>query len=530
MKDLPESWSRVEITEVLEANNNGKPFQQGWSPRCENFPAPEGKWGVLKTTSIQYSKFWDHENKFLPDHLEPRPHLEVKLGDVLMTCAGPRARCGVACLVERTRSKLMMSGKIYRFRPYPEAMHPKYLSYMIQTAETQREIDQMKTGINDSGLNLTHSRFAALKVVVAPLNEQRRIVAKIEELFSELDKGIESLKTARAKLNVYRQAVLKHAFEGKLTAQWRKENKDNLETPEQLLARIKQEREARYEQQLQEWKTAVKEWEESGKSGKKPSKPRKTANLILLGSDALAKLPPLPEGYAYTYLANLGELGRGKSKHRPRNAPELFGGPYPFIQTGEVKAAGRIIREYSQTYSELGLEQSKLWPEGTLCITIAANIAETAFLGFDGCFPDSIVGFTAAKTLVLPEYVELFIKSVRTRIEAYAPATAQKNINLTTLENLVVPLCSLEEQRVLVNQLEVILSVIDDQRVAIDNQLLKVDALRQSILKKAFNGQLVAQDPHDEPTSGLLDRIRAEREKAMKNNHSKKTKKRKTTV
>ena len=379
-------------------------------------------------------------------------------------------------------------------------------------------------------VHVTKGKFEETLIWLPPLNEQRRIVAKIEELFSELDKGIESLKAARAKLNVYRQAVLKHAFEGKLTAQWREENKDKLEKPEQLLARIKQKQEARYEQQLQEWKAAVKKWEAGGKSGKRPSKPRKAANLSLLGSEALAKLPPLPEGYAYTYLANLGELGRGKSKHRPRNAPELFGGPYPFIQTGEVKAAGRIIREYSQTYSELGLEQSKLWPEGTLCITIAANIAETAFLGFDGCFPDSIVGFTAAKTLVVPEYVELFIKSVRTRIEAYAPATAQKNINLTTLESLVVPLCSLEEQRALVNQLEAVLSVIDDQRVAIDNQLLKVNALRQSVLKEAFNGQLVAQDPHDEPASVLLDRIRTERKKAMQNNHSKKTKKRKTTA
>ena len=104
---------------------------------------------------------------------------------------------------------------------------------------------------------------------------QRRIVTKIEELFSELDKGVESLKTARAKLNVYRQAVLKHAFEGKLTAQWREENKGRLEKPEKLLARIKQEREARYEQQLQEWKAAaVKKWEESGRFKTKPSSPR----------------------------------------------------------------------------------------------------------------------------------------------------------------------------------------------------------------------------------------------------------------
>ena len=248
------------------------------------------------------------------------------------------------------------------------------------------------------------------------------------------------------------------------------------------------------------------------------------AKPLPFGSDAFAKLPQLPEGYAYTNLANLGELGRGKSKHRPRNAPELFGGQYPFIQTKEVRAAGRIIREYSQTYSERGLEQSKLWPEGTLCITIAANIAETAFLGFEGCFPDSIVGFTATKRLALPEYVELFIKSVRKRIEAYAPATAQKNINLTTLENLVVPLCSLGEQRELVNLLEAILSEIDDQSVRIDIHLLRANVLRQSILEKAFSGQLVEQDPNDEPASVLLDRIRADKDRTAEDRNSKRKK------
>ena len=108
---------------------------------------------------------------------------------------------------------------------------------------------------------------------VPPLPEQHHIVSKIEELFSELDKGIERLKAAREKLDVYRQSVLKHAFEGKLTAKWREENKDRLETPVHFFARIKQKREARYEQRLQEWKAAVKEWEEDGKLVKKPQKP-----------------------------------------------------------------------------------------------------------------------------------------------------------------------------------------------------------------------------------------------------------------
>lgn len=449
----------------------------------------------------------------------------VRSGDVLFATVRPYLR-NIASVPKDYDQQIASTG-FSVLRP-AEGIYPAFLFYKAISRDFVSALTGMQYGVSYPAVKDEQVRDQLLWL--PPLHEQIRIVAKIEELFSELDKGIESLKAARAKLNIYRQAVLKHALEGKLTAQWREENKDKLETPEQLLARIKQDREARYDQQLQEWKAAVKEWEEGGKSGKKPSKPRKAADLLPLDSDVLAKLPLLPEGYAYTYLANLGELGRGKSKHRPRNAPQLFGGPYPFIQTGEVKAAGRIIREYSQTYSELGLEQSKLWPEGTLCITIAANIAETAFLGFDGCFPDSIVGFTAAKTLVLPEYVELFIKSVRTRIEAYAPATAQKNINLTTLESLVVPLSSLEEQRVLVNQLEAVLSVIDDQRAVIDNQLLKATALRQVILKKAFAGELVAQDPSDEPASVLLDRIKTEREKAAQNNHSKKTKQRKTTA
>jgi type I restriction modification DNA specificity protein len=216
MSALPRSWAEVEIVEVLEPNENGRPFQQGWSPQCENFAAHEGQcqWGVLKTTAIQHGEFWAHENKALPASLEPRPHIEVKAGDVLMTCAGPRNRCGVACLVEHTPPRLMMSGKMYRFRPHPKALLPKYLAYLIQRRESQLAIDRMKTGISDSGLNLTHDRFAQLRVPVAPLPEQRRIVAKIEELFSELDASDESLTRARAQLKTYHQALLKAAFEG----------------------------------------------------------------------------------------------------------------------------------------------------------------------------------------------------------------------------------------------------------------------------------------------------------------------------
>ena len=159
------------------------------------------------------------------------------------------------------------------------------------------------------------------------LSRQRRIVAKIEELFSELDKGVESLKTARAKLNVYRQAVLKHAFEGKLTAQWREENKDKLEKPEQLLARIKQERAARYEQQLKEWKVAVKTWEENGNPGKKPARPRMPKSVSTMAEEEIARLEALPSGWLWLTAESVGivQLGRQRSpKNRSKDYPTKY--------------------------------------------------------------------------------------------------------------------------------------------------------------------------------------------------------------
>ena len=141
-------------------------------------------------------------------------------------------------------------------------------------------------------------------------------------------------------------------------------------------------------------------------------------------------------------------------------------------------------------YGEIGLQQSKLWPKGTLCTTIAANIAETAFLGVDACFPDSVVGFTPFE-FILPEYVRYFIESQKIRLWAYAPATAQKNINLDTLENLIIPYCSYEEQKEVVSEIETRMAICDSIEQAVDTTLQQAEALRRSILKQAFESNLI---------------------------------------
>lgn len=137
-------------------------------------------------------------------------------------------------------------------------------------------------------------------------------------------------------------------------------------------------------------------------------------------------------------LAQLGSLDRGRSQHRPRNAPHLYGGPYPFIQTGDVANSEGYIRAHTQTYSEAGLLQSKLWPARTLCITIAANIAKTAILTYPAAFPDSVVGFTPAPDVTV-EFIQVWFGFLQEVLEATAPEVAQKNINLEILRSLPCP-------------------------------------------------------------------------------------------
>ena len=140
------------------------------------------------------------------------------------------------------------------------------------------------------------------------------------------------------------------------------------------------------------------------------------------------------------------EFGRGKSRHRPRNDPKLYGGNTPFIQTGDIRNASHIITDYTQNYSKFGLEQSKLWPKGTLCITIAANIAETTILGFDSCFPDSVIGFVANPEKTNSSYVEYLLSSFKTKLQSQSTGSAQENINMGTFEGMRLPFPPLAEQ------------------------------------------------------------------------------------
>jgi len=184
------------------------------------------------------------------------------------------------------------------------------------------------------------------------------------------------------------------------------------------------------------------------------------------------------------------DFGRGKSKHRPRNDPKLYGGPYPFIQTGDVRGSNHLITEYTQTYSAAGLAQSKLWPCGTLCITIAANIAETGVLDFEACFPDSVIGVVVDQAQTTSKYLEYMLHTVKADLKAKGKGSAQDNINLGTFENERFPFPDLLSQKRMVGLLDELSEEVQCLEDVYQRKITALTELKKSLLHQAFSGRL----------------------------------------
>lgn len=181
-------------------------------------------------------------------------------------------------------------------------------------------------------------------------------------------------------------------------------------------------------------------------------------------------------------LDELGFVGRGKSRHRPRNADFLYGGRYPFFQTGDIKAANCYLTEYSQTYSDEGLAQSKLWEPGTLCITIAANIAESAILGIEGCFPDSVVGFVADPAKADVRFIKYYMEILKLQMQSASRGTTQDNLSLDKLLsfNFLVPPLSTQQR------IAGILSAYDELIENSQRRIKILDSMARALYREWF--------------------------------------------
>ena len=193
---------------------------QGWSPKCESQPAADSEtWAIIKTTAIQPLRYLEEHNKTLPATLKSRPRLELAEGDLLITRAGPRTRVGIACLVRRTRPLLMLCDKAYRLRCKKDTLSPAFLEVVLNAPHIVTALDKLKTGINDSGLNLTQDRFSELLVPFPPPDEQQFIVETVDAQLSVIDHLESDLEAKLKSAQALRQSILRHAFTGQLVPQ-----------------------------------------------------------------------------------------------------------------------------------------------------------------------------------------------------------------------------------------------------------------------------------------------------------------------
>jgi type I restriction enzyme S subunit len=233
-RGLPETWTRMELRELITS------LDQGWSPKCINEPRSSyEEWAVMKTTAVQPARFYPEENKRLPPALLPRPNAELREGDLLITRAGPRSRAGVCCRVTEVPSRLMACDKVYRFRVDESVVFGEYVELVLNSPSCLRAIEEMKTGISDSGVNLTQSKFMNLMVPVAPMAEQGEILKRLRPVLNVGQEFGARLQQFLAQFEILDRSILAKALRGDLVPQ------DPTDEPASvLLDRIRATREA----------------------------------------------------------------------------------------------------------------------------------------------------------------------------------------------------------------------------------------------------------------------------------------------
>ena len=311
------------------------------------------------------------------------------------------------------------------------------LSEQLKIVSRANELMSLCDQLEQQSLTSLDAHQQLVETLLGTLTDSQN-AEELAENWTRISEHFDTLFTTEASVDALKQTILQLAVMGKLVPQ-----DPNDEPASELLKRIAQEK-----AQL------VKE-----------GKIKKQKSLPPISDEE--KPFELPEGWEWSYLSDIGILARGRSKHRPRNDPTLYAdGTIPLVQTGDVARSNGCINTYSALYNQLGLSQSKLWNKGTLCITIAANIADSGILNFDACFPDSVVGFTPYENEIPVLYFHYFMMTIKSTLEKFAPSTAQKNINIDILSQLFFPCPPLEEFHRIVDKVQNLLSVCDVLRAS----------------------------------------------------------------
>jgi len=481
--ELPNSWEILKLREVA-TYINGKAFKPSeWSK--EGLPIIRIQNLNQKKSEFNYCNF-SVDDKYY-----------VNKGDLLFAWSGtPDTSFGAHIwLGERA----VLNQHIFRIIIDKKKITKQYYLYALN----HKVKEFVSKAHGTAGLaHITKKKFEDSEIAFPTLPEQHQIVAKIEEFFSELDNGIESLKKARDQLKIYRQAVLKYAFEGKLTKEWRTQHlpagrQGQAGTPpepvEKLLEQIKTEREKHYQRQLEDWKKTCEQAKTEGK--KKPARPKKPKELPPLTEKELVELPKLPDGWGWVRLEEIAYKITDGTHHTPEYIPDGV----PFISVKDIFSSRIHFDEckYISKEAHQNLIKRCHPEEGDLLITKSGTIGRLAIVprGTHFSLFVSVALVKKVKESVDSHYLKYCMENHVNHldIDQDVKGGLLKNYHLEDLRIAILSLCGRTEQDQIVQNIESRLSVCDKIEQTIEDSLNKAEALRQSILKKAFSGELTKE-------------------------------------
>ena len=419
------------------------------------FNIEKGSWQSSKCTPGQYA--------FITAGEEWKTHIEYTHDCEALVFA--MAASGSLGRTHYVNGKFIASDLCFILTPKKEYISKVNLRFYSFYFNTYRERIVKATATGTSKLAINRKSFSNYQIYLVDIERQNQLLHKLDKMKSISDGLLQTIQQQQKYADMLRQSVLQQAVEGKLCEQDPKDEPASV-----LLEKINAEKERLI--------------------AEKKIKKQKPLPPISDEEKPFA----LPKGWEWCRLPEIGELSRGKSKHRPRNDATLYkDGKYPLVQTGDVARAGTFITTYTALYNDVGVAQSRMWEKGTLCITIAANIADTGILSFDACFPDSVVGFQPFVPELDVEFFKWYIDISKKNLEKYAPATAQKNINIDILSGLIVPLPPKNELKKITRKAKNILALCD----SLSHELLQskqyASQLMESVLQEAFSVQETAK-------------------------------------
>lgn len=476
---LPDNWTCTELENIVSNPKND--IVDG--PFGSNLKASEyvdDGVPIIRLQNIDRNKFINKNIKFISQKKAEQLKRHSFLGrDIVLTKLGDPL--GKACIVPENFGPGLIVADVVRIRLDEDYISKKYLVYAINSEPAIKQFDLKIKGTTRPRVNLTHIR--KLRIPISPLQEQHRIVAKVDELFSSLDAGVEGLHKAKVQLKHYRQAVLKAAMEGRLTEEWRKSHPE-VEPANKLLDRVQEERRR--------------------KLGKK---------YAPLKFDS-ANLSKLPDGWIWISIEQVAQVETGATPLRT-NTKYYDGGEIPWVTSGSLNDS--FINEADEFITELAIKETnaKVFPIHALLIAMygegktrgkvsellieAATNQACAALLFEG---------TAES---IRPYIKIFFEKNYEDIRRLSSGGVQPNLNLSIIKATKIPLPPLDELESIIKEIENNLAQMDEVNTSLNQNMKRADNLRQSILKLAFKGNLVPHDPNDQPASMLLDRIKAGR-------------------